>query len=579
MAEIKNINGNNILLDDNRAFLLSKNINIFPCSRRGQYEMEASVKHHDPEARLNTERTNRLRTSINGFTDSFIGSFTKGILIFALAGYRIEVKEFNLENIVTALNISTDDTIYAHLSLHDKVPLSAEGYYTEILYRQSTVKTDVNYLDVTYTDKGTTEDFFVGVSFTKEKDLADGDLPSYNLPLFSYSTSWELVQTSLLPRIEHGTEPDSIKLGPAVMASLIVGEKAEGDTFTNGTIKAKEHIETPTLEATESIETPALNVQTIKNKAADGVGINDDLTVAKNLIVGIDGDSSTGNIFANSLVKTPTLNVNSITSDGDKVEINKPINVTGKATLDNGLEVTAGDVTIESNFNVADNINVGTPTTPATADNGGYIVAKKDITAEQDLIAKRNINVTKTATVESLVVGERTDVDSTEAGVITAKNLVKTPTLEATTVDIDSITSNAANGLEINPKTTINNTLDVEDTATLKNGLTVNSGNTVLKNLTVDNVTVTETNSISTPTLKVTTITSDATEVKVDKPLKVDSTLDVNNSIAATALQLTDIGQVPALEIANLKDTTNYQLRFKFGSSTPIKTVNSFTEE
>ena len=125
-----------------RAFVQSQNINVFPCSRRGQFGIETvdaegkpikSKVNGDPEARLNTERTNRLRTSINGFTDSFIGSFTKnkdengneletGTLIFALAGYRMEVKEFNPANIATALGID-DGIIYAHLSLHDGIPL------------------------------------------------------------------------------------------------------------------------------------------------------------------------------------------------------------------------------------------------------------------------------------------------------------------------------------------------------------------------------------------------------------------------------------------------------------------------
>lgn len=442
-----------------RAFVQSQNINVFPCSRRGQFGIETvdaegkpiTVKANgDPEARLNTERTNRLRTSINGFTDSFIGSFTKnkdengneletGTLIFALAGYRMEVKEFNPANIATALGID-DGIIYAHLSLHDGIPFGVANYYTELLYRQSNNAVN-NYIDVEYSDdNGRTKDFFMGVSFTSHEavdTIVVNDKPKLlkkaNLPLFSKSgNTWKLVEASKLPKVAHGTEPDSIKLGPAVMSSLIVGEKADSDTFLDGTIKAKNNI-----------------------------------------------------------------------------------------------------------------------------------LAEKDITAEQDLIAKRDIKVTKKATVESLVVGERTNTDSTEAGVITAKNLVKTPTLNATTVDVDNITSDAADGLVVNPKTNINNTLKVTGKATLDNGLEVINGDTSLKKLSAKetnldslaiageaadgsiltvngNTTITDNLEVfgttSAPTLKVDTITSNSEEVVVDKIiLKVNNKAIIEKATVATA--------------------------------------------
>jgi hypothetical protein len=304
-----------------RVFIPSQNINIFPCSRRGQKTTEGSMLNYDPEARLNTERTNRLRTSINGFTDSFIvnDNFESGTtLTFTLAGYRIEVKEFDPAIIATALGI-TNGKIYAHLSLHDGIPFGVANYYTEILYKQST-NVDNNYIDVKYTDYNDkrTGDFFMGVSFTTYEaadTIVVNDttklLKEANLPLFSKvddNDNWKLIEASKLPKVKHDTEPNSIKLsgdftvehtkdngekqtsfkvtkdetvlGPTVLSSLIVGEKADGDTFTNGTITAK------------------------------------------------------------NLVKTPALNVNSITSGSDKVEIDKPINVTGKATLTDELEVT-----------------------------------------------------------------------------------------------------------------------------------------------------------------------------------------------------------------------------------------------
>lgn len=321
-----------LVINNERVFIPSQNINIFPCSRRGRFNIDTldgdgkpskSLVNGDPEARLNTERTNRLRTAINGFTDSFIvnNTFTSDdTLVFVLAGYRIEVKKFTPADVAAALGknkANTECTIYAHLSLHDDIPLGVSGYFTEILYRQLS-EASTNYLDVEYTDSTSTEPlyFFRGVSFVVTEDIQDvitntanGEertLVSANLPLFniSYDTDTNsiasLVESSKLPKVEHDTAPNSIKLsgdfavehpildengnpvlngegkpeiktsfkvtdketllGPTVMSSLIVGTKADDEGFVEGTIKAKNRVETPTLEATESITTPQLTV-------------------------------------------------------------------------------------------------------------------------------------------------------------------------------------------------------------------------------------------------------------------------------------------------------------------------------
>ena len=121
--------------------------------------------------------------------------------------------------------------------------------------------------------------------------------------------------------------------------------------------------------------------------------------------------------------------------------------VTGDTLLKSDLTVNGetelvGDALLKSNLTVEDNINVGSLTDEerATTDNGGYIVAKKDITAMQDLIAKQDITadndltVGQNATIKtSLVVGERDATDSSDAGVLTVKDHIKTPTLNAST--------------------------------------------------------------------------------------------------------------------------------------------------
>lgn len=221
MISMINKNGTYYLVNNDRVFLLSKNINIFPCARRGLYNNSDSAEYYDPEARLNTERTNRISSAINGFANSFIITedfVDNKTLVFVLAGYRVEIKNFSLSDITSALSTPVDK-LYAHLSLHTNIDLNVEGYFTEILYRQSSEAKQVNYLDVTYenTEKTVKDDFFVGISFTKEpvEDyLGSNTLPSHNLLLFSKDEagSWQIEQTSLLPKIAHGEARDSIKL-------------------------------------------------------------------------------------------------------------------------------------------------------------------------------------------------------------------------------------------------------------------------------------------------------------------------------------------------------------------------------
>lgn len=260
MAEIKN----GLLLNNDRVFLPSTDINVFPCSRRGQANIEDvaienSATYYDPEARLNTERTNRLHTALNGFTNSFIKSYDAEAktLIFVLAGYYVEIKNFDPAIIASTLGEGVDK-IYAHLRLHDHVSLNVKDYFTEMLYRQSESELDANYLDVTYTINGDHGDFFVGVSFTKE--LVEGTA-THNLQLFSYvNDTWKQTPASLLPKIEHGETENSVKVS--------------GD-FTADTVNAKNRLSVPVIDT-----------KVIENTVDDtGINVNDALNIKGDLAV------------------------------------------------------------------------------------------------------------------------------------------------------------------------------------------------------------------------------------------------------------------------------------------------------
>lgn len=307
---------------DKRIFFASENIDIFPCSRRGQYKSTPVVEVYDPEARLNTERTNRLRTAINGFTDQFIvdSEFKDNKLTFVLAGYRIEVRNINLDLLSSKLfsdEEATTGSIYAHLSLHDKVSLMVDGYFTEILYRQSTEDSDQNSLDVSIeADSGK---FFVGVSFTNNpncRDFLEGrkqPLPPHDLLIFNVTKengewSGKLAQTSLLPKIEHGETENSVK----IPGDFIV----ENDLAVEGTAKLSNGLEV-TGQITANNDLTVEGAATLNNNlnVTGEVSILSGLT-SNNLQVNQSATIATleviGNTYTNSLeavtsIETPEL--------------------------------------------------------------------------------------------------------------------------------------------------------------------------------------------------------------------------------------------------------------------------------
>ena len=274
MITLTNKNELNYLVNNDRVFLLSQNVNIFPCARRGLYNNSPLAEYYDPEARLNTERTNRIGTAINGFTDSFIITEEfddTNTFAFVLAGYRIEIKDFNISDIASLLSAPAN-TIYAHLSLHTNIELDVAGYFTEILYRQSTASKQTNYLDVTYenSEKTVKDDFFVGISFTKEPvedHVGSVTLPSHNLLLFikGEADSWQLAQTSLLPKIEHGETKDSIKIF--------------GDLDVDDTIAADKIV----IAGDGEISTPQLRVNRITSNEGSITVDNKKLIVNKSM--------------------------------------------------------------------------------------------------------------------------------------------------------------------------------------------------------------------------------------------------------------------------------------------------------
>ena len=450
MAENFKISSTGLLIQNNRAFLPSTNINIFPCSRRGQAGIEeaGSASYYDPEARLNTEHTNRLHTAVNGFTDSFIinNQFNDGgTLAFVLKGYRVEVKEFSPSSIAAALGVTDNDILYAHLSLHNDISLNVTGYYTKILYRQSTAANDKNYLDVSYsyTEESTTRkgDFFVGVSFTADKAAKDAGVTPYVLPLFSkVNGTWQLVQTSLLPKVEHDETENSIKisgdftvehtkdngtqqvsfkvtedetvLGPTIMSKLAVAtsDSVKLDDISNGSITAEADILAKNaITAENNLSVPEVFLANNPDKKVT-ISAENGLEVTKNTLI-------KGELTVESDTNLQTLAAGATT-------LSSTLDVTGKVTAKNGLDVKGGVAVTTGSLTVKENI---------TAETGNLTVSR----GNANIHGKTTTNELQVSTYAKI---KDLDVDTNiDTNTLTANTSISTPVANVTdTLNVQS---------------------------------------------------------------------------------------------------------------------------------------------
>jgi hypothetical protein len=493
-----NINTSFLVNSETRqVFLQSSAINVFPCSRRGQSSISSIVTHFDPEARLNTERTNRLGVATNGFTDSFIKSYTintsanTATLVFALCGYHIEIKNFVPRDI--ASNLSTTATsIYAHLRLHTGIPLNTEDYYTEILYRQAdTSGSNPNSLDIGYGDGKTR--FFVGVSFTDNKiETPITNTQYHNLLLFNkVGNNWELAQTSLLPKIEHDVLEDSVLVGELHVQKNLqadadvhidgtvsvpsVDEAGNSTTITRPATLTAKHISVPysgTVEGFPNTEIKNTGITTAYVRAGDiksgGLAVGNTITIVddkdRDNNSNVDEALTTigkGYVTAKDQISVPEVfkaEANSYTLDSDGKIISATEIAKVSIPAKNGL-VVSGVTTLNNDLVITDkNPEILTP----------YL--KLDVASVQ-----KNLTVNVPSKLTSSL-----EVDGTVEfnNDVTVQSTIKTPTLK-----VDTIENYSATGITITPDITAEGALTVAEAATfngittLNNSLAVTNGN------------------------------------------------------------------------------------------------------
>lgn len=228
-----------------KLFVKSPYIRAYPCGRR-RANLNNTYVPFDPEARLNTEFNNRRIVSKNGFTQSYT-ELPKSLfptdraedniitIDLSIAGYSFflslpvgnkinsttDPEHFLGSTIVTELLDATElsdvASIYANILLMD-TPLYNASYQSQVLASQDGEIGDA-FLDKLVPSNNTTTSinadeptnfYFSGLSFT---GAAQTDENYFSLKLFEKKDdTWKIYQPSLLPKITHGTEPDSVDI-------------------------------------------------------------------------------------------------------------------------------------------------------------------------------------------------------------------------------------------------------------------------------------------------------------------------------------------------------------------------------
>jgi hypothetical protein len=235
------------------AFVRSKYIKVFPCGRRRSIPIDKDGNNNtpndvyyipfDPEARLNTEATNRKHSGLNSTVQSYIRDFTSKRFTFVINGYVFEIQLDDANNTVTKfcenlLGVLNDGTssrsIYANIGTEDVEFFSKAT--TEVLRDQTNENPHTSSLDLYVPrepENNSNSYYFSGLSLTTSDTLPAFNDPSNktvkdarvtSLKLFEkIEGSWQICNSSRLPDIQHGSVNNSIKVGTIEASSIKVG--------------------------------------------------------------------------------------------------------------------------------------------------------------------------------------------------------------------------------------------------------------------------------------------------------------------------------------------------------------------
>jgi hypothetical protein len=222
--------------DSSLVFIRSKYIKAFPCSRRRSTPIDAdgdaaTVRDRyyipfDPEARLNTEANNRKHSGLNGYKQNYLYNWdsASSMMSLVLDGYLFEIQLADgyktpelfgqrLEEFLT-----TSGRIFVNIRV-EEVEFFAGGRgvpaaTTGILRNQTSTIAPSSSLDTLIDDSNVDNldnYFFSGLSFSNTPIVSSNVISMCILE--KSSNMWNVYEPARLPVIDHGSTPNSVKVG------------------------------------------------------------------------------------------------------------------------------------------------------------------------------------------------------------------------------------------------------------------------------------------------------------------------------------------------------------------------------
>ena len=449
-------------------FVKSLNVKAFPCGRRRSTPFEPDGENitripFDPEARLNTEANNTGRSSLNGYTNTYLKEWNKSTkqLVLSIAGYLFTidlpdeiVSEATFGNAVLAsLKVETATNIYANILLEDVQLFQGDpkNYYTRVLRSQAAGDAMTDSLDLPIASVIASQSladmqnkdnyYFSGLSFSAgpatgidatrtEKLITVTENTKYQLVVSlcildlvsdGDDTKWQIHQPAYLPFIEHGDIEDSVVVGDTlVRKNLTVVKNVDVNT---GDVKVK----AGSLTVNESITAETGNITVSEGN----------ITVTKG-----DINISDGNITIAKKTTTNELQVNTSATIND-LDVTTTIDT---ADLVASTSISSPLATITETLNVQSN----DAENPAEANIDKAAIGTLDVTTfatiEEETVEKATI---KDLSVHKLDNSAKADIDKLEAdyaeiGDLKVKKGLNNSngTIEAVEISADKITQN-----------------------------------------------------------------------------------------------------------------------------------------
>lgn len=514
---IKTHKDNTIML----TFLQSDKINAYPCGRRRSSPVDKDGDTSnttddiyyipfDPEARLNTEANNRKHSSLNGFTQTYIKDWNgrNKLLTLSLAGYLFNI---TLPESTLTINGVNETLDFSEQNNFGRAIIACLVEQLTTLKSNAEQKNDIENVTSLTAEKTAVEQatrLYANI-LLEDVHLFSGFKDYYTRVLRNQSDGEPKTSLDLLKASGSVSNPDDYYFSGLSFSTIPLTSIVDG--------------------AASEITRDSLPRTYTRSNGQSSINVNQQIV---SLCI-LEKEGSSWIIHQPALL--PKID-HGTTEDSIVVYGDTTLKGNGKKLTVEGTAEVVGDTTIYSDLKVEDNINVGTPATPAEGDNGGCIVAESNITAEQNITAKNNLYV---------------EVDAEVANTFKVKGLNDA---EADRIIVEEdITITAS-------KLTINNDLDILNNKI--NTKDLDSTGTMTANL------------IGTDAEKVTKVT--ASEASIDKLTAGNITLgktDVTENLTVTGT-ITAINEDLGENVNNI-EAYRADIDRLTGTTATIATINS----